>query len=158
MAASAPHTILLKGYARSEEAVAAAGSNIKPGMLLQRTTAGTVQPHSTAKGAAVALFAREMDIAGGTIDDVYEDGDTVLMWSCEKGDEVYAWLVDEGNVAIGALLESAGDGSLRTQTAASQLGTGTYDYTPAGQPIARAMQAVNNTGGTGPVRIKVEIL
>lgn len=114
MAASAPHTILLRGDPdASEEAVAATGAAIKPGMLLELTTAGTYQKHATAGGPGSKIFAREMDIAGGSIDDTYEDGDTVLAWNCRQGHRVYAWLAAGNDVGIGALLESNGDGSLR---------------------------------------------
>lgn len=153
MAASTPHTITLRGDPIASEARAKAAEAIKPGMLVEVHSDGTLKKHATADAPCAAAFAREMDIAGGGIDDVYEDGDTVLYSVFRPGDWVYAFLVDEGNVAVGALLGSDGAGALK----ASSWGTGTA-AAAAGVPVAKALEAVNNVGGTGPVRIKVEVL
>lgn len=153
MAASAPHTITLRGDPIASEARAKASEAIRPGMLVELHTDGTLKKHATADAPCAPSFAREMDIAGGGIDDIYEDGDTVLYSTFRPGDWVYALLVDEGNVAVGALLGSDGAGALK----ASSWGTGSA-AAAAGHPIAKALEAVDNTGGSGVVRIKVEIL
>lgn len=162
MAASTPHTITLRGDPIASEARAKASEAIKPGHLVQLHTDGTLKKHATAKAKTQAAFAREMDIAGGSIDDAYEDSDTVLYSIYRPGDWVYAWLkAGTGNdVAIGALLESAGDGTLQALTAQSQSGTTPFAVTEGGKPVARALEAVDNDPGTGgaAVRIKVEIV
>lgn len=166
MAKSNPSTITLKGDPQGREGLCT-NAAITPGMLLAVSAqpagvSGTndsrilgVRPHNVAGGLATAAFAREPDIFGGSIDTQYLVGDTVLYSEFRKGDMVYALLADEANVAVGAFLQSAGDGTL----AAVAAGDGGADpVTFPGNAVARAMQAVNNTGGTGPVRIKVEIL
>lgn len=143
----APKTILLRGDPLSIEGAAAAGSAIKPGMLVEQITAGTYRAHASAAGNAAPIFAREADYTGGGIDDVYDVGENVVMWYCKPGDMIYALLKAGQNVAIGTFLESAGDGSLR-------------DVATAGVVVAKAAEAVNNNPGSGglPVRIKVEVL
>ncbi len=146
-----PKTILLKGKPIQYEAVAAAA--IDPGDLIMVTSTGAVQRHNAAAGVAEAAFAREQEWAGGGISTPYALNDRVPYLVCSKGDEVYAFLQDEGNVAAGAFLESDGLGSLKATTHAITNAT-----TAAAWPIAMALEAVNNTGGTGKVRIKVRIL
>lgn len=158
MAASTPNTITLRGDPIASEARAKASEAIKPGMLVQLHTDGTLKKHATAGAKTNASFAREPDIFGGNIDDAYEDGDTVLYSVYRPGDWVYAWLEDEGNVAVGALLQSDGAGALEAVTAFAQSGTTPFAVTNEGNPVAKALEAVNNTGGSGPVRIKVEVL
>lgn len=62
----------------------------------------------------------------------------------QRGDVVYAFLEDEGNVARGAALEIGSD-------------AGALQAYSSGRIVAFADEAVNNTGGSGPVRIKVRI-
>ncbi len=128
----------------------ASNGNIKPGHLLAFAASGTVKPHDgAASQTAVPWFAIESpytDVESSTpaVDTAYASGDIVRTYMGLPGDEIYAFLEDEGNVAIGALLESAGDGTLQAQS--------------SGAAVARALEAVNNTGGSGPVRIKVEVV
>jgi hypothetical protein len=142
-----PKTILLRGDQRiALEAQAATSAAIKPGMLIERTSAGTVQKHVSSPGRAPALFAKEADYAGKSIDDAYADGDVVPFYHCQPGDVVYAWLQAGDDVAVGAALQSAGDGSLEAVDS-------------DGHAVATALEAVDNNPGSGglPVRIKVEI-
>lgn len=140
-----PKTILLRGdNAVGGEARAAADSDIMPGMLLTTDTDGEVLPHNVAGGPAHRRFAREESYAGGSIDTVFEDGDTVPFWDTNNGDWAYAFL-DAGETAdIGTQLESAGNGYLQAIT--------------TGTPIATAHEAVDNSGGSAAVRIRVEVL
>lgn len=160
MAKTAPSTITLRGDPIASEARAKASEAIKPGMLVQLHTDGTLKKHATAKAATAAAFAREMDIAGGSIDDAYEDSDTVLYSTYRPGDWVYSWLKAGNDVAAGALLESAGDGTLQALTALSQAGTSPFAVTVGGVALCRALEAVDNDPGTGgaAVRIRVEVL
>lgn len=157
MASSTPHTILLRGTPESDEALAKASEAIKPGMLLQRHTDGTFKKHATAGVQTAPLIAREADIYGRGIDDAYADGETVLSWHGKKGERFYMFLKTGNNVAIDAVLQSAGDGTLQAATAGSQLTTGNYTYTPAGIGLFKALEAVNNASGN-PVRIRVEVM
>ncbi len=153
-----PKTILLRGDPIGAEAAAGA-ANILPGMLLAVNSAGAVIPHGVSGGQASKLFAREEEYAGGGVETAYANGDRVPYWSCRSGDQVFAILADGHNVAVGDYLQSNGDGTLRPVVAASQSGTTPFAYTAAGIPVARAIQAVNTSGGaTATARIKVEII
>jgi hypothetical protein len=151
MASANPHTILLKGTPEPKEGVATA--TITPGMLLQvsappRSTlpnhAG-VRAHATAGADTAVRIARELEYAGGGIDDEYELDDNVPYYVAKSGDEYYALLQAGQSVAAGAGLESAGDGTFRA------LASGTL--------LAYARNAVDNDPGTGslPARIKIEV-
>jgi hypothetical protein len=119
----------------------------KPGMLVERTSAGKIQAHSTASGVTAGLFLLENTANAGTIDTAYTADETGRYMTAWPGDKIYAWLVDEGNVAAGALLVSDGAGALKAAT------------TETGREVvAEAAEAVDNTGGTGIVRIAVYAL
>jgi hypothetical protein len=152
---TAPKTILLSGNPGCYEGVANAA--IRPGDLIEVMTTGKLRKHATAAGVASALFAREEEYVGGDIDTDYAANDQVAYWSAKKGDRFYAWLKNGENAALGAFLESGGNGSLQVTTH----GTGSAT-TAAAWPVARALEAVDNSGGgTGPnstARIKVEVL
>lgn len=166
-----PSTIFLSGEIdRGFEGIAVA--SITPGMLINirdaQPTDGPltvpgrnkdVGPHNVA-GAAGTMFAREMDLIGSSIDDVYETGDTVLYQTSRAGDRVYALLAAGQDVAAGARLESAGNGYLRAVTAGSQASTEPFAAVFPGTAIAVALEDVDNNPGTGgaPVRIKIEVL
>jgi ABC-type branched-subunit amino acid transport system substrate-binding protein len=140
---TAPKTVLLKGSPLHSERAAKTGEAIKPGMLLEIHSDGTVKKHATAAGQAARRFAREADYVGGAIDDVYDDGENVCIYDCKPGDQIYAWLKAGQNVAKGVYLESAGNGSLR-------------DVGTTGYVVAQALEAVNANGGVD-ARIKVEV-
>lgn len=126
------------------EAASAAASAIKPGMLVEELAAGTVQEQSTAAGAVVQVLIALVNLAtGGGIDTAYAVGEVVRYGAAQRGQEAYMFLEDEGDVAIGAALEANGAGALQART--------------TGQVIAYALEAVDNTGGSGDVRIRVRI-
>lgn len=183
-----PKTVVLRGDPVSKEGTANA-AGILPGHLLERMSTGNIRVHSTAGGMRPALlFARVEEYTGGGLDTAYASGDRIPMWSCRPGDEVYA-LVPAGAaaIAIGDMLESAGDGTLRkianyltdssggTANTTVQSVSGAYTqaevannfadvaaainaYKTAVSGVARALQAVDNSGGGSAVRIKVEIV
>src|SRR6478752_1990972 len=119
-----PSTILLSGeYDRAYEGIAV--GSIRPGMLINIRDANVtdgpltvpgrnkdVGPHNVAGGPGT-MFAREMDLTGGTIDDLYEAGETVLAFTARAGDRVFALLAEGEVVAAGDLLESDGEGGLQ---------------------------------------------
>lgn len=140
-----PKTILLKGSMTTHgEAVCAEGA-IKPGMLVGIDSQGRAVPHATAAGQAATRFAREASMFGKGIDDNYVQHDTVFFWHARAGDQIYALLEPSANVAVGAILESSGDGQL--QAVSGNFG------------IVRALEAVNSSGAANfATRIKVEVL
>lgn len=149
-------TIVLKGHFVRKEQVASAA--ITPGHLVQVHASGgapRLRPHNDAGGNAQRAFALENDLVGGGINDAYVVGATVQYGVFAPGSEVYAWLAAGENAALGAALESAGDGTLQVHT---PVNTDATDVNiPAAPIVAYAAEAVDNSGSTQPVRIKVEV-
>lgn len=106
---SANQIQLKGGFWRDELRAAAA---LTPGHLIERTAADKVQVHATEGGFAERAFAVEDALQGKTIDDAYALDDLVSYNLVKPGSEVQAWLKAGENVAIGAKLVSAGDGTL----------------------------------------------
>lgn len=187
MASTASNTVLLKGDPMVKEAPAAAA--IKPGYLVFRNSSNKFAKHATAGGFCPPFFALEKAFLGyednPTIDTQYAADDQVAAAVCRAGDEVYALLAAAAPaVAIGDLLESAGDGTLRkvvnlTHAVGTADGTvadvggafnqgtlndnfkelTTYLANGAGKTaIARALEAVDNSGGGTEARLRVEII
>lgn len=138
-----PKTIELYGYGCQHEATAL--GTITPGMLVERA-AGGVQAHSSAGDVANTSFANEYALTGGTIDRDYLEDDQVIFTSYNPGSGIYA-LVADGAAAIaeGALLASAGDGTLAV--------AGDDEVA-----VAQALEAVDNSAGSDPARIRVEVI
>ncbi len=115
-----PKTIILRGNPRIGEAPAATSAAIKPGMLIERTSAGTVRKHSTAGGRAANLYALEQGYVGGYIDDAYLDGEQVTFGACYSGDQINAWVsANAAALVIGDFVESNGDGTVRKSDSAT---------------------------------------
>lgn len=154
MAKSTPSTIILRGdpiyEERPLEALDACGNGfITPGMLVEYY-GDSVRPHSTDGGQASPIFAVEgqnPDSSSITLGDIDEDYDTdaqaVKMAVCRPGTRVYALIAPLTTVTQNAVMDSNGDG---------YLGTGSTN------PVCRALEAVNNSAGTTPARIEVEVL
>ncbi len=107
-----PHTIVLIGDPRTEEARAA--GVIEPGDLLVRLPGGTVARHTTVGGFAERIFAKEDALQGRGIGDNYAAGDLVNYAVGEPGEcVIYAWLSSGEHAVIGSRLSSSGDGTLR---------------------------------------------
>lgn len=138
-----PKTILLTGEGFFYEAEAS--SVITPGMLVERSGLD-VQAHATANGRGIAAFALENSDVGLDIDNDYAIGDQVQFITAQDGSHVYAFLAAGQTVAAGDELVSDGAGALTTTTAAT-----------AAEIFARALEAVDNSGGVDPARIKVEV-
>jgi hypothetical protein len=133
-------TIKLKNYSNVFCEFTANGA-ILPGMLVEQTPAAeTARVHSTASGPAIPMFATEDALQGKGIDDAYATGSKVQVWIPGRGDQVYALLADEQNIAIGDLLESDGEGRLQKHTSAKG-DSGTYIY--YNQIIGWALEAKN---------------
>lgn len=177
------NTVWLKGEGLVKEADAAAA--ITPGNLIHRDVNGRFARHNVAGARVLPMFALEADFVGRSLVTAYGAGERVQAVIPEPGAEIFA-LVPAGAVAIaiGDLLESNGDGTLRrlvpltdasggTANRAVQAIGATYvqaevannfadlarfinDAAPTA--IARALEAVNNSGGGTEARIRVEIV
>lgn len=94
---------------------------ITPGSLIEITSAGKVQNHSTDAGAAAKLFAAEDAMQGHDLDDNYAAGDKVMVWQPYPGDIVLARCGGDSaeNIQIGDPVKSAGDGTLEKYSPSS---------------------------------------
>lgn len=135
----------------SERLAGAAG--ILPGHLVEESGTADVIVHGTAAVNAQRLFAQANIGNGGTIDQAYADNETVSYGAYHSGQEVNALVAASATaIALGAALESDGDGTLRTATADAATDTVQRDSI-----VAYALEAVDNSGGGTVVRIKVRI-
>lgn len=133
-----------------------ASEAIKPGHLVKGQ--GTVAKQTTATTKVPVRVALERDELGKGIDSTpgssldtnnsvaaqsadYASGDTVKVGAFAGGDRFLGWVASGVNVAADALMESAGDGTVRALTGA--------------EPIVRALEAVNATADT---RIRLEVI
>jgi hypothetical protein len=153
---TAPTTILLRGRGLRREAPA--GGAITPGHLVAYNSSGNLVVHGTAGAKTRPLFAVENELLGKGINDAYAVNDLVQAEELHVGD-VYALLpAAAAAIVIGDKLTSNGDGTLKKATAASQSGTTPFTVTFADHIIAEALEAVDNSGGGTPVRIKVAVI
>jgi hypothetical protein len=137
------NTTLLKDYSGIREEFVAAAA-LSPGHLLEITSDGQVQKHSAAAGnVAPVLVALEDSMQGNDVDDAYSANNVVQCAVARPGDRVQLRLKDGQNVAIGAKLESAGDGTVQAHVVDS---TGIYYYNTI---VGIAMAAVDMSGSSG---------
>lgn len=146
-----PKTILLKGDGLYREKTA--GGAITPGHLIMPNSSDQVVVNTGNVTNVYPLFAVEDESQGKTISDAYASGDLVTFIRPNPGSEIYALVpAAAAAIVIGDLLVSNGDGTLKKDTAPA-VAANNVD-----RVIARALEAVNNSGGGTPARIKVEIL
>ena len=146
------NTIVKKGTGIRKERTA--NASITPGHLVELMTTGKVRVHATAGGHAQKAFAVENDLIGAGITTAYAAAAQVQYEVMERGAEVYALLANGQNVAIGAPLESAGDGTLRAYTPSSS------GIDASNNVIAYALEAVDmsDSSAADPSgRITVEV-
>lgn len=144
-----------------------AAAVITPGELLEvtgRTSKDdkTVQPHSSipstdTEGAAIPRFALEYAKTGKGIDDDYSTDDHVEYRTFLPGEEVFAWLDAGESVSSDDPLESAGNGALKIHDGSADSDTTTTQTYYDGAIVAHAIEAVDNSGGGSPVRVRVEV-
>ena len=148
---STPRTIVAVGTGARTERVA--GGAITPGDLIEINTADAFIRNGTAAVKAAPTFAIENEIFGkGVYNDgvlyAYASGDRVLAETLGPGAEVYATLAaSAAAIVIGDALDSAGDGTLKKASAETTAGI-----------IARAREAVDNSGGGAKVHIRAAIV
>jgi len=176
MVSSDPNTILLEGdddsYQRSN---AEADGVVTPGQLVEVTGTDTsaandvdlVQRYSTSAEKCALRVALELAKTGKTIGDDYADGDYLEYRVFESGDVFNGLVFDGANAAgTGADLSananiSQGDrlvvyagagenGNLRN------LDTGNDDA--EGAAIVEALEGVDNSTGSDPARIAVQVI
>ncbi len=151
------NTILLKGRGIRKEGVALLA--LSPGELVELNTSSQVIAAAVAKENITAAFVVENELLGSEITVDYAALDNVVYEVMPKGAEVLARLAaSAAAIVVGDLLESAGDGTLRKQTPFSQSGTTPFAVVAEGHAIARAIEAVDNSGGGAEVFIQVEVL
>lgn len=145
------NTIKIKKYSDViEEYVAVAA--VTPGMLIELTSAGKVQAHSSAGGDVLPMFALENDLEGEGVNDEFAADDRIQCWIPYRGDIVYAILADGENASIGSFLESNGAGLLRVL----QPDTESYESNVAGsitvypnKIVGVALEAVDISDSSG---------
>lgn len=143
-----PKTIELYGVNPQHEAEA--GGAITPGMLIERTSTGTVRAHSTQYGGGNSHFAIENRNVGNGIDDAYASGDNVMFATGQCGHSVYALVpAAAAAISVGDMLVSNGDGTLIAHPATGSV---------SAVQVAQALEAVDNSGGASVARIKVELI
>lgn len=127
---------------------------ITPGHLIALNSSGAMIKHNVAGPAAAAganaqgavKVAVENDIFGDGIDDAWASGDQGLYQPLDTGCEFMALLAPAATaVAYGDLVESAGNGTVRKTTITANA-------------IGRAVEAVDNSAGGSPARLRVEVL
>lgn len=113
--AGRPSTVRLKPSQAVHHNEARAEGAITPGHLIKHNGNNKVVVHDAAGVNCERLFATEDAhmLRGKTIDDAYASGDLVSYIPADAGDEIYAWLNTGQNVAVGAILASAGNGTLQ---------------------------------------------
>lgn len=145
MATQASNTIWLKGDGITKEGNA--GGTITPGHLVMRNTTASqfVVQTATATGVVLPAFALEADFVGKGVDTNYTTGLRLQVLYPQKGAEIYALVPAAASaIVIGNFLQSAGDGTVVLRT--------------TGQVVGVALEAINNSGGGTPVRIRMEVL
>lgn len=154
MASSTPNTILVRRNSRDAElpvyeAVVHTAA-VTPGDFLLETSSGVTPAGTAADVDAEILVAVEnpyldpRTTTTAAIDTDYAIAAVARYVIPQRGDVVYAWLETAGNVAQGAALEIGSQaGSLQAYS--------------SGRIVAFAAEAVNNSGGGSPARIKVRI-
>jgi hypothetical protein len=147
------NSVILKDYLKIFEEYEAAAA-IKPGMLIEYTSAGKVQAHSTAGGNVLTMVALEDELQGNDLDDAYAADDPVQCWLPTRGAQALLIVADGQNIAVGDLLESDGNGYVQKHEADSG-GT-----TTPNQIVGQALEAVDMSGSsaadpTGRIKVRI---
>lgn len=123
-----PNTIVLRG-GRGHHVEALALAALKPGHLLEYTSALKLKKHAQSGGPGLKIFAKEDDKQGFLISDAYAADDLVFAYICEPGDKIYARLAaNAAAVTKGDVLISAGDGTLMKLGSGSSAASGGLLY------------------------------
>ena len=107
-------------------------------------SATTIRKHNTESGIVLPMFALEDEMQGKGITDAYVIADQVQVWVACRGEQVYAQVEDEQDIAIGDFLESNGEGYLQKHVlddAASD-----DDYISHQMIVGQALEALDLSG------------
>jgi hypothetical protein len=136
---------------QTEEDKVYTGNTITPGMILSHHSSGDLVPHATAAGIwnrEVAMHREEgVGSTFGTSNDIDSDyvaGETVKVGCFPPGTRFNALLKSGENIAKGDYLESAAGGYLR------KYGSGVR--------LAYAREAIDNSAGLTPARLRVTVV
>lgn len=127
---------------------------VDPGMLLERTSAGTFQAHSTEGGPAEVLVCVEDEGQGNEVSDSYSASSRVVFIAARKGDVFALKMTDTDSsgrckISQGEFLESNGDGYLRSWSAATGVVDSASALTNQFYPLAIALEAIDMTDSSG---------
>jgi hypothetical protein len=144
-----PNTIHLAGpMTKVDEQVA--GVAITPGYLVEMYDDSDVlkwRPNASATEQATMAVALERVELNDTIDTAYAVGDAVKVGFLAPGSVFYGLIPSGQDIAVGELLQSNGDGLLKTATA-----------TTATANVAR-FQSLDDTGAvTANTRLRVQVI
>lgn len=138
-----PRTILLKGRGTRDERVA--NEAIMPGSLIRCRSDGTFENSKAAGENIPRIFALENELFGLGIDDTYNQNDLVQAEMCGPPQWVLARVpASAAAIAVGATLQSNGDGTLVVVT--------------SGTPLAVSMDTLNNSTSASAARIRVLVM
>ena len=135
------NSVIIKNYNNHFEEYEA-NAALSPGMLIELMSTGKVRKHATEGGNALPMFAIENKLEGEDINDAYAAADKVQCWIPVRGDEVYAQIEDEQNIAIGDFLESNGLGYLQKITNV-EISSQAADVVYPLQIVAQALEALD---------------
>jgi hypothetical protein len=114
---SSYNTILLRRDPGMQIEEAVGDGVVKPGHLVYLKSTGKVAVHAVEGGDDERAVATEDALQGRVITTAYADGELVSYAIVPRGNPVQMILKAGENVAIGDLLMSAGDGTLKEYTA-----------------------------------------
>lgn len=93
------------------------GGVVRPGMLLNVRNPAAIVAHNEAGQECQCAVAIENDLVGKGIDDNYASGERVRYHVLKDGEKFYGIIDESQNIAVGDLLSSSGDGTLKEAAA-----------------------------------------
>lgn len=145
MSKTRSEAIILRGLEFSLSKEAQCTVACKPGYALELDAAGGVKPQATAKKQTLLRIATENLFEGKGIEDTYAIGDRVYYTDLKPGHEAQV------RIPAGAEAILRGD-------QLELVGTGTFRKLTDGQPVAEALESIDNSGGATEVFINIEAI
>jgi hypothetical protein len=144
-----PNTVHLGGPAHLVNDLAA-GVATTPGMTVEMYSNGgvlEVRPTASATEQVTIAVALEQGELNKTVADVYAIGDLIKVAFLAPGSTFWALIPSGQNIAVGALLQSNGDGKLKVATA-----------TTADANVAKFQSLEASGAVTADTRIRVQVI
>ena len=130
---------------------------ITPGHLCELNSSGQAIVHNSADAPAAKMFALEDDLQGAEIGTAYTTLNKGQFGLFRSGDEVAVLNANGENIAIGDLLVSNGDGTLKEYV----LGAAPSAVEQPSSIVAVALEAIDLSGSSSdpaaPWRIRAEV-